>query len=50
MLKFWLIKETMPLLVALAIVAALFVGCVVWGFIESLRNKFREKPHTQVTP
>lgn len=45
MFKFWLIKETMPLWITLAIIAALVVGCVVWGFIESIRDKFRKKPN-----
>ena len=46
MFKFWIIKETMPLLITLAIIAALVIGCLVWVFIESIRDKFRKKPNT----
>jgi peptidoglycan/LPS O-acetylase OafA/YrhL len=49
MFKFWLIKETMPLWITLALIAALVVGCVVWGFIESLRDKFRKKPNEKLS-
>ena len=50
MYKFWLIQVTMPLWIALAIIAALVVGCVVWGIIQSIRDKFRKKPNSVAMP
>ena len=49
MFKFWIIKETMPLLITLAIIAALVIGCLVWVFIESIRDKFRKKPNAALS-
>ena len=45
MFKFWLIKETMPLWITLAIITALFLGCFVWAFVDLIRAKFRKKPN-----
>jgi peptidoglycan/LPS O-acetylase OafA/YrhL len=48
MVKFWFIRETMPLWIALAVIALLVLGCVVWAGIETLRDKFRNKPNAGI--
>ena len=46
MVKFWFIRETMPLLIVLGIVMLCILGCFVWAGIETLRAKFRKRPNT----
>jgi divalent metal cation (Fe/Co/Zn/Cd) transporter len=43
MLKFWFIRETMPLWIALAVIAIIVAGCFVWDGVDMLREKLRRK-------
>jgi peptidoglycan/LPS O-acetylase OafA/YrhL len=43
MLKFWFIKEVMPLLILVAIAAALAAAIVVWACFESVCVWFKSK-------
>jgi len=41
MFKFWLIKETMPLVIFLMILALLFGSIFVWAWVECTINDFK---------
>lgn len=43
MVKFWFIKETMPVFLGLGLVAIVFCGAYAWLWIEDITKRVRRK-------
>ena len=52
MIKLWFIKEIMPLLIVLAIIILLVIGCILWAMIDNARlaikRRFRRKSNANL--